>query len=354
MLKTASLLMVMGSLLVPTLRADTPRVAAYVGKDVITQQELKTEVEGRQEFQRLESSFQGSDLAERRRNLEAGILDQMITRRLVVKEARKLIKEVDQGLLSARIAREVSMRGLEDEEQLRRSLQDAGVTWEKFRTQMEDEILVYQYEGYKTRRKDYISPEAVMLFYNRHMDTAAVEHWSVDGILRRVELRTPDTARVRHLIIRPADTKGLTVADLPRVHGLGAKIQEEFPATATLDAVAAWASEVVKRYPEVDVSLVMDEEFGADILEEVMDQPVGVWGAAKQTLNPTRFQNVELERWDRFMVIEKRPGRLRPLREVQDEIERYLSDGARDRELGILKERLWKKGAVRILYGSSG
>ncbi|MGE4157914.1 MAG: SurA N-terminal domain-containing protein [Planctomycetota bacterium] len=333
---------------------DAPRVAAYVGKEVITEKDLRMEVESRPEARALEETFRGEDLAERRRNMEAGILDQMITRRLVVREARKLLKEMDQGLLAARIAREVSFRGLEDEEQLRRALQDEGVTWEKFKTRMEDEILVFQYEHYKTRRKDFISPEAVRLFYERHKDAAAVEHRSVDGLLRRVEMRTPDTARVRHLIIRPADTKGLTVADLPRVHGLGAKLNEEFPATASLDDVAAWATEAVKRYPEVDVTLVMDEEFGADVLEDAMNQPEGVWGPAKQTLIPTRAQGVELERWDRFMVIERRPGRLRPLREVQEEIERYLSDGARDRELGILKERLWKKGAVRVLYGSTG
>ena len=175
----------------------------------------------------------------------------------------------------------------------------------------------------------------------------------MDGLLRRVELRTPTTARVRHLIIRPREAKGLTEADLPRVHGLGAKLEEEFPAGVSLDAVAAWASEAMRRYPEVMVVLIREEEFGADVLGEAFSQPEGAWGPGRLTRIPTMTQGVELERWDRFFVVERRPGRLRPLREVQAEIERYLGDGARDRELGILKERLWKKGAVRVLHGVS-
>ena len=58
---------------------------------------------------------------------------------------------------------------------------------------------------------------------------------------------------------------------------------------------------------------------------------------------------VKNERWTRVKVIEHKEKHVIPFDQIKTQIESYLNAAAHDREMQILKSRLWKSGGVKIL-----
>jgi hypothetical protein len=328
-------------------------VVAYVGHEVITRRELQEAVNYSPDAITLKRQFQGEHLARRWKNLEKIILEEQITRKLIAREARKFISYIDPEEVETRIAATVYRRGLKNRDELKALLHEEGLSWQEWRRALEDDVYIEYYSSYVTRRQYLIRPEEARKFYEQHKHQVKEEHRSVDGKIRRVLFKTPDVLLVNHLYLKPAPFIK-TIEALSKAHALIRVLVMEFK---NLDKknLKAWIEKTRLEHKNVEIAFIEKQEclFGAGTLgtleEEAFQSDLGTWSRMHLSREATNFQNIQIERWDAIEVISKKKGKQLAFREIRDQILLYLRQSIRDREMKILKDRLWKTGYVKIV-----
>ena len=204
-----------------------------------------------------------------------------------------------------------------DRATLIKSLQEQGITYESFRQQIRDQIIV---EALRAKNGDkgeiIISPHQIEVYYLAHTNSYQIEE---EVKLRMIMLNIPD----------PADTD--------QVRRQAEEILSKIKAGAAFSEMAGVYSQGAQRSQGGDWGWVERSVLRKELAESAFSLKIGELGGLIETPQAIYLMLVE----------DKRPAHLKPLNAVRSEIERTLITQERARLQKQYVDRLKKKTFVR-------
>lgn len=288
-------------------------IAVIVNDAIITRQEVNEFI--RPAAQTLLSTVRDREIRERRLSqlYEAGTED-LVKRQLILHDYKTAGYSYPEAVIEDRIQERIKTQ-YRDRAQLMQDLHARMTTYESFRKQQREEILIAAMRQAKLSQDIVISPQKILDYYEKHQTNYTVG----------------EEVRLRLIVMnKPADDKGLVkqrAEEILRKINEGASFAEmaksysEAP-QAKDGGDSGWAQrdQLRKELSDVAFALKPGERSG------VMDLPDAVW---------------------LLQVEEKRPARVRPLAEVRDQIERDLRIRESERQEEKWVKRLKEKSFVR-------
>ena len=240
--------------------------------------------------------------------------DFLVTRQLILHEYKTAGYNYPESIINDRIEERIKTKW-RDQAQLRLDLRERGQTYEAFRKEQRDEILVVAMRQLKMPQDVLISPQKIRDYYEQHKTNYTVGD---EVRLRMIVLNKPpgDSTAVKQLaeeILRKV-SEGASFAEMAKIHS-------DAPQRAQGGDSGRFEREGIrKELSEVAFSLKPGQRSG------VIDLPDSCW---------------------LIQVEERREARTRPLAEVRDQIERELRihEAARQEQKWV--KRLREKSFVR-------
>ena len=246
------------------------RIVARVGNEIITEHELE---EATTPFL-LQRGMDPSVLEDeqRRDEIHKKVLDDLIDRKLLVDEARKMDlevteKQVDQWMQMTRQRQGVS------EKQFRAMIEQYGMSYEKYRETIRQNLLKMRFVKMKLGSKVSVSDEAVLERYRE-------QHGPVGGTERQVTVRQimiqPDGSDVEDLNAAREEAKkllekldnGADFAELAKAHGDGPSAEKGGKlGTFTRGELNSAFADAVFQLEEGEYSEVVETKHGFHILQ---------------------------------------------------------------------------------------
>lgn len=243
--------------------------------------------------------------------LEKG-LEELIERELVLYDFRSAGYNFPESIIDQSVEERIRAQYGDDRSKLIKSLQSRGTTYEKFRQNLREQVIVEALTAKNVSQEIFISPHKIETYYLAHQDKYKLE----DQIkLRMIVLnKTGDTpARALAEEILRKLKEGAAFSEMASVYSQGAQRRE--------GGSWGWVEKSVLRKELADVAFSLRVGQFSDVIET----PEAIY---------------------LMLVEDKRTSHLRPLAEIRDEIERQLrtEEQARLRKLYI--DRLRKKTFV--------
>lgn len=289
-------------------------IAVIVNETIITRQEVNEYI--RPAAQTLISTIRDRQAMEARlsRLYENGTED-LVKRHLILSEYKTAGYNYPETIIEDRIQERIKTQ-YRDRAQLMQDLHARLTTYESFRKQQRDEILVVAMRQLKIPQDVLISPQRILKFYQDHQTNYAVAE---EVRLRLIVLNKPpsDNGQVKQRaeeILRKIQADGASFADM-------AKNYSDSPQSKD-GGDTGWTTreQIRKELADVAFKLKAGERSG------VIDLPDSVW---------------------LLQVEEHRPARIKPLAEVRDQIERELRIRENESQEAKWVKRLKEKSFVR-------
>jgi peptidyl-prolyl cis-trans isomerase SurA len=249
------------------------------------------------------------------------VLDAMITQRLIVKEFEALGLKVQEEDVD-RYVETIRERNKLTKEQLEQALQQQGVTMNRYREQVRDELRRAQLINREIRGKVNVTPEDVERYYQAHLE----------------DYSTPESISISHIVLQlPPDAPPEQVA---AVQKRAADLYAQLKGGADFAELARANSE--------DGSAKAGGSLGTFKKGEVLD----VLEKATEKLKPGQFSEpVRSNVGIHIVRLDERSGASHaPLEKQAEEIKQRLYNAAlEERYNRWLREDLRKKHAVEIL-----
>ncbi|HTD65695.1 MAG TPA: peptidyl-prolyl cis-trans isomerase [Candidatus Limnocylindria bacterium] len=289
-------------------------IAAIVNEAIITRQEVNDFIGPSEIVLRRTFSREPEALDQKLGKLREDGTEQLVERQLILSEYKAAGYNYPETIIEDRIQDRIKQR-YRDRVTLMQGLREMGITYEAFRKQQRDEILIIAMRQLKTPQDIIISPQKILNYYERHQTNFMVGE---EVKLRMIVLNKPpgDTGGVKQLaeeILRKIN-EGAPFAEMAKIHSDG-------PYKAA-SGERGWVQRDSDRKELSDVafSLKASEHSG------VIDLPDSCW---------------------LVQVEDRRAARVRPLSEVREQIERVLRIEESARQETKWVKRLREKSFVR-------
>ncbi len=297
----------------PPLRAING-IAAIVNEAIITRQEVNDFIGPSELVLRRTYSREPEALDQKLGKLREDGTEQLVERQLILSEYKTAGYNYPETIIEDRIQDRIKQR-YRDRVTLMQGLREMGITYETFRKQQRDEILVIAMRQLKTPQDVIISPQKILNFYEQNQTNFMVGE---EVKLRMIVLNKPpaDNGGVKQLaeeILRKIN-EGAPFAEMAKIHSDG-------PYKAA-GGDRGWVQRDADRKELSDAAFALKpgEHSG------VIDLPDSCW---------------------LVKVEDRRPARVRPLAEVRDQIERTLRIEESARQERKWVKRLREKSFVR-------
>ena len=296
------------------LRADPPNgISAVVHDSVITLDEVELAIELSaerlsQQLRNRPELFQ-SKLSE----LRSAKLEELLDRQLILHEFKTAGYNLPESIVDELVQEEIRAQ-FRDRVTATKSLQEQGLTYEKFRQQLRDRFVITALRQKNIASEIIISPHKVETYYQAHKDDFKVE----------------DEVKLRMIVLNKP-----TEPDQPDARKLAQEIALKLKAGASFE-------EMSKLYSKRSPRNTNAESFQVSRLRKELAEPVG-------KLKAGELSDV-IETPDAcylVLVEEAHPAHLKPLGEVRDEIEKDLLSNERARLEKQWVDRLKKKTFFR-------
>jgi len=347
-------------------------IKAIVHDSVITYQEVEALTAPaaealRRQYQRTQPEVYDSKLAQ----ILNENLDQLLERQLIIHDFKSAGYNLPEAYLDDLVQERIRTR-YGDRAKLTKTLQAEGMTYEKFRQQLRDQVIV-ELLRYKNVSQDIIvSPHKIETYYLTHQDEFKLEE---EVKLRTIVLYVPSESEVPAVKRLAGEIlgkikEGATFAEMATIHSQGSQSKqggdwgwvEHKTLNAGLAAIAfssklGQLSGVISRAGtqtnfwvcEYDsagkptlarhYTVVVDSETKKQKESLVEERSFQNAGDAVNLPPPAEFYLM--------LVEDKRPAHAKPLSDVQDDIEKILLNRERTRLLKQYVDRLKKKTFVR-------
>lgn len=240
--------------------------------------------------------------------------EQLVERKLVLHEYKTAGYNYPEAIIEDTIQERVKQKW-RDRATLLQGLHAQGITYETWKQQQREEILVIAMQQLKVPRDVLISPQRILDFYETNKTNYSVGE---QVHLRMIAINKPpsDTGGSKQLAeeILGKLKDGASFAEMAKIHSDGPQKNN--------GGDSGWAERDTLRKELADVAFSLK----TNEVSKVIDLPDSVW-------------LLKLE--------EKRPARVRPLPEVREEIERTLRIGEASRVQRKWIARLKEKAFVR-------
>lgn len=295
-------------------KAVSDGVAVIVNDSIITYYDVQKHIQDTIDLLVSQYARQPEVMRQKISEVRAEGTEQLVERQLILNEYKTAGYNYPESIIEDTIQERIKQK-FRDRATLLRGLHEQNVTYEMWRQQQREEILVIAMQQLKVPRDVLISPQRILDFYETNKTNFAVGE---QVKLRMIVLNKPagDKGEVKELareILRKIN-EGAAFAEMAKIHSDGPQRNN--------GGDAGWAERDTLRKELADVafSLKPGEKSG------VIDLPDSCW---------------------LMLVEEKRPARVRPLAEIRDEIERTLRLTEASRLQKKWLSRLKEKAFVR-------
>jgi peptidyl-prolyl cis-trans isomerase SurA len=261
-------------------------IVAIVNDDIITLSDFRAEHDMIYEF--LRSQLQGEEFTKQYEAQKAGLLDKMITEKLLLQEARKKDLNVDEQL-KAFIENIKTQYSLGSDEEFRRALAQQGIDYEAWRSQQE-KALLQQTVVYAEVGRDIAIDETD--YYDLHPE----------------EFTEPEEYKLRGIILLKEGKSQEEIQLKKR------EIDERLAAGEELATLAGEYSDGPQKESRGDMGMFQRGHLAAGLQEAV--ENLGEGEMTPWIEMPNGWYLIKLE--------EKKESRLKPFEEVKKEIEDKL------------------------------
>lgn len=248
-------------------------------------------------------------------------LEQLIERQLILRDFEASGYKLPEVYFENAIEEEIQRAG--GRSRLLQTLRAQGITFEKFRRQIREQIILRALRGKNISRSIIISPHKIEAWYQAHQDRFRVE----------------DQVKLRMIVLNKPGNAELTAGngDPGAVRRMAEEIRRKILEGAAFSEMASVYSQGAQRQQGGDWGWVERKVLRAELREAAFRLPVGQVSEV-----------IDLPEACYLMLVEdRRPAHLRPLPEVQDEIERALLAEEHARLEKQYVDRLRRKTFVR-------
>lgn len=248
-------------------------------------------------------------------------LEQLIERQLILRDYEASGYSLPEVYFENAIEEEIQRAG--GRSRLLQTLRAQGITFEKFRRQIREQIILRALRGKHVTREIIISPHKIESYYQAHQDQFKVE----------------DQVKLRMIVLnKPAGGETPAGNDEPSaVRRMAEEIRRKILEGAAFSEMASIYSQGAQRQEGGDWGWVERKVLRAELRETAFHLPLGQVSDVIETPEACYLMLVE----------QRRPAHVRPLVEVQDEIERTLLAQEQARLQKQYVDRLRKKTFVR-------
>jgi peptidyl-prolyl cis-trans isomerase C len=294
--------------------AQLPEVLARVNGEAVSKAEFDRALEA------LEARNGGPAPAEQRDQIFRGVLDQIVSYKLLIQEGRARKVIVPEADLDARI-KEIQGQ-FPSEDAFKQMLATRKTTLEQVRTDVRQDMTVQKLIADEIAPKAGVKPEQVADFYAKNPD----------------QFKQPERVKASHILI--SIPKGADAATKTQARTKAAEVLEDVKAGKDFAALA-------KQHSQDPGSAVN----GGDLGFFQQGQMVGPFNDAAFSLAPGAVSDlIETEFGVHIIkVAEKQEGRSVPLEEVRPKLEEYLQRMNREQQTDAFVNGLKSKGKIEIL-----
>jgi len=183
------------------------KVVAVVNGEVLTLTELQEE--GKPLLRRIVQEFTGEEQQEQMKATQQQLLEAMILRRLQLQDARKEGMQTSPAEVTTAIEEIKRRSGFKTDEELKAALAKEGITFERFKKGVEEQLLLSKIVNKQVTSKVILSEEELQRYYQEHRD----------------QYKRPLEVKLRHILIRVpqgADEKEASKAEARAEEALAA------------------------------------------------------------------------------------------------------------------------------------
>lgn len=285
----------------------TDGIRVIVNDAIITELDVQTLAAAPRDLLLRQYRTQPEVFQQRMSQVYEDAVDQLVERQLILSEFKTAGFQFPESIIEDAVEDRIKER-YHDRAELMQSLKVQGITLETFRQQRREEIIIQAMRQRHLATEILISPQRIVRYYEEHKTNYAVG----DQVkLRMITLnKSPnDGDSVKQLaseIARKLD-EGASFREMAKIYSEGAQRASE--------GDWGWADRSMLRKELADAAFVLN----AGQRSSVVDLNDSCW---------------------LILVEDKRPAHIKPLTEVQEEIERILRQSE--------SERLRKKWVVRM------
>lgn len=316
-MRTACTILVMGVLLCSGLRVQAEladAIKAVVHDSVVTYQDVEVLAAPAADVLSQENRNQPEMLQEKLDEALNDSLEQLVERQLILHEFKTAGYNIPDSIIDDEVQERIRTC-FGDRATLTKTLQAQGMTYEKFRQQVRDQIIIEALRAKNISSEIFISPHKIETYYLAHKDQYQLE----DQVkLRMISLNKsgPNDKQAREMAdeILTKIKEGATFAEMAGVYSQGSQRGR--------GGDWGWVERSVLRKELADVAFKLK----AGDMSGVIETPDACY----------------------LMLVEQtRPAHVKPLSEVRDEIEKTLLIEERARLQKQWIDRLKKKTFVR-------
>jgi peptidyl-prolyl cis-trans isomerase C len=294
--------------------AQLPEVIARVNGESINKGEFEKAI------QNVEGRAGGPVPADQRDRVYRGVLDQLISYRLLMQETKSRNIDVPETEVDARIAQIKQQFPSEDE--FKKQLAQRNMTVEQLRNDAKSDMRVAKMLETEVNTKVTVQPDEVNTFYQQNPD----------------KFQQPERVRASHILIRVEENADAKAKEAAKVKA--GDLLKQVKAGKDFAALA-------KQHSQDPGSAVQ----GGDLGFFQQGQMVGAFERAAFALKPGEVSDL-VETPFGFHIIkmaEKQAARAVPIDEVKPQIEQFLQNQQRQQKTQAFIESLKSKGKVEVL-----
>jgi parvulin-like peptidyl-prolyl isomerase len=282
-------------------------IAAVVNDDVITFEQVE-EMVGTQE-RAMEEQLKGQDLADKVKELRTAAVQRLIDNQLILQEFNKNKYTLPDYVVDEQVDDRIKSQFGGDRSAFIRTLEAQGMTMDRYRTMVRDEIIVQAMRERSVKDDEIISPAAIQDYYNKNIDTYS----------------TPEQVHLWMIVIKTGGAAGKQMAEELRQKALGG---------ADFDKLAQMYSED----PSQDWGWIDKKTLNESLTQIAFSMKPG-----------DVSQVIELAGSYYLLYIEaKKAGTTKSLQEVHDDIENKLLEDHRQKAQEKWLEGLREKAYIKI------
>ena len=288
-------------------------IVAVVNDDIITFTDYKTQHDGM--ISGLRQQLQGEELAKEIENVKTKLLDKMITDLLLLQEAKAKSLNVNEQVRMS-IDNIKSQNNLQSDDDLRRALQQQGLTFEAWRKQLEEQLLIQGVVFTEVDRSIVMDDSEIIQYYRAHP----------------AEFTLPREFKLRAVYLAP-----------------GTRTAEELESRKK-EILARIAAEPFEEVAKALSDPPLNEN-GGDLgkfkkgeLEKALEDAVDKL-AVGQTTDWVETKNG----FNLLKVEERQESRLQPFDEVKKDVEEKLFNEKKAKKLEVYMKTLREKSYIKIL-----
>ncbi len=288
-------------------------IVAVVNDDIITLTEYKNQRDAM--ISGLRQQLQGEELAKEIENVKTKLLEKMITDILLLQEAKAKSLNVNEQVRMS-IDNIKAQNNLQSDDDLRRALQQQGLTFEAWRKQLEEQLLIQGVVFTEVDRSIVMDDSEIIQYYRAHP----------------AEFTLPREYKLRAIYLAPAARSAAEIESRKK------EIADRL-ATESFEAVAKALSDPPLNENGGDLGKFKKGELEKSLEDAVDKLAVGEMTPWIETKNGFNLLKVE----------ERQESRLQPFDEVKKNVEERLFNEKKQKKLDVYMKTLREKSYVKIL-----